>query len=112
MAGDKTNADLVGIEVVDLEAEPEDAPLPQALPHAVTHPYDLVRDQEHTRGRIASGLVGLMAVMVLFSFLTVWCSTVSPSDLKDLLSALMSPVAVLAGSATGFYFGGKGNALP
>jgi len=56
--------------------------------------------------------VGLMAVMVLFSFLTVWCSTVSPSDLKDLLSALMSPVAVLAGSATGFYFGGKGNALP
>jgi hypothetical protein len=111
MAGDK-DADRAGFEVVTLQAEPEDAPLPHTLPRTATQPYDLVRDQERTRGRIASGLVGLLAVMVLFSFLTVWFSTVEPSDLKELLSALLSPIAVLAGSATGFYFGGKGNAHP
>lgn len=108
MAGEK---DLVGVEMVALEAEPEDAPLPLALPETRTQPYELARDQERTRGRIAGGLVGLLSVIVLFSFLTLWWSTVKPDDLKELLSALIGPVAVLAGSATGFYFGGKSSGL-
>src|SRR5262245_56910309 len=94
------DADPAVVEVVALESEPEDAPLPGELPGPATRPYDLAQDQERTRGRIAGGLVGLLALMVLFSFLTVWCSTVKPADLKELLTALLSPVAVLAGSAT------------
>jgi hypothetical protein len=108
MAGDK-DTDPVGVEMVTLEAEPEGAPLPEALEQPSTQPYDLARDQERTRGRIAGGLVGLLALIVLFSFLTVWSAAATPSDMKELLAALLGPVAVLAGSATGFYFGGRGN---
>jgi len=108
MAGEK---DPVGVEMVALEAEPEDAPLPLALPETRTQPYELARDQERTRGRIAGGLVGLLSVIVLFFFLTLWWSAVKPDDLKELLTSLIGPAAALAGYANGFYFGGKSNGI-
>ncbi len=93
-----------------IEVEKVGAPLPESLPSppkSKSYTYDPTEDREKARGLIAQALVGILALIVLFAFLTMWLGSVKSEDLKDLLSVLMGPVAALAGSATGFYFGGK-----
>lgn len=108
--GDETPA-ATAIQTIELETEKPGAPPPKELPPAPpSKKYDPAEHRERARQRLAETLVGILALIVLFSFLTLWWSTVSvkSSDLKDLLSILLAPIATLAGSAIGFYFGGKG----
>jgi hypothetical protein len=107
---------------------PDDVPQPQVIsagdePAAPVHlaktvnlgggakepdvkPFNIEEAQEKTRGAIAAGLVGLLFMLVIFAFMSLW-SKADPKDLKTLLDMLLAPIIALVGSATGFYFGGK-----
>lgn len=62
-----------------------------------------VRDQ--VRGQIALYLIGILALMVAFSFLLLYAAPWHTDRLVTLLQILFGPVATLVGAATGYYFG-------
>jgi hypothetical protein len=85
---------------------------PRVMPTAVvtptTAPFSIEEHQERVRGKIAGSLVGLLALIVVASFAYIgWYKEFDP-PLKGLLELLIAPVVALVGSATGFYFGGRG----
>lgn len=57
------------------------------------------------RGKIADGLVGLLAAAVLAAFVSIWINGELTDEMKDLLTIILGPLVTLVGSATGFYFG-------
>lgn len=70
-------------------------------------PFNLTREQEKVRGRIAEALLMLLAVIVLFAFLTLWIYSTTFVDLEKLMTIIFAPVITLVGTATGYYFGNK-----
>jgi hypothetical protein len=66
------------------------------------------------RGRIAAALIGLVTLVILASFVTLWAGSVFKSlkyeNLKDLLTIIFGPLIALASAAIGYYFGGKDKA--
>jgi hypothetical protein len=71
--------------------------------------YDPAEDREKVRGRIAGGLVALLAVLTLVPTAAVIFGT-SADDLKTILEVVLPPVVALCGSALGFYYGaGQGS---
>lgn len=99
---------------VQREAELEDETEPQTLeltdgpipPSTVSSPYSIDRDREQKRGWIALILVGLLAAVIILSFIGLFLK-VELKDLKELLTIILSPLVALVGAATGFYFGEK-----
>jgi hypothetical protein len=69
--------------------------------------YDPGPDREKVRGRLAGGVLGLLAGTIAVSFLGLWQHWGTPGEMKDFLGVLLSPLFALAGSALGFYFGSK-----
>ena len=69
--------------------------------------YDPAPEREKVRGIIALTLILLLVGTVLLSFLSLWLEWVTAKDLESLLKLVLAPIVALAGSATGFYFGGK-----
>jgi hypothetical protein len=81
---------------------------PQALlPKIPLEPFNLDKKQEEVRGLIAQGLVVLLAVIILFAFISLWIFSNGFNDLEKLMSIIFSPVIALAGTATGYYLGGN-----
>jgi len=78
-----------------------------ADPPPAVKSFNLEEVQEKVRGRIAGSLVGLLFFIVVASFLHLWCAQ-DFASLKGVLELILAPVVALVGSATGFYFGGKG----
>ena len=70
-------------------------------------PFNIAKEQEKIRGLIAQGLVVLLAVIILFAFISLWIFTSSFGDLEKLMTIVFGPVIALVGSAIGYYFGGK-----
>lgn len=70
--------------------------------------YDPAPEREKIRGIIALTLILLFVATVLLSFLSLWLGWVAVDDLETFLKLVLGPIIALAGSATGFYFGGKG----
>lgn len=66
-------------------------------------------DMESVRAQVARALVALLAVVVLFAFLTLWLVTPPPAmgDLEKLLTIVFGPLVALVSGAVGYYFGGK-----
>ncbi|HEV7163670.1 MAG TPA: hypothetical protein VGN25_10485 [Solirubrobacteraceae bacterium] len=64
--------------------------------------------QEVVRGRLAQWLV--MATILLVGFLTLALAAnwLNSDELKTAAAVVLSPLVALAGTAAGFYFGGKG----
>ena len=72
-----------------------------------TVPYNSDEDRERIRGLVALVLIGLLAAVVVGSFIGLATGTIEMKDLKELLTILFGPLIALVGAATGFYFGGK-----
>ena len=99
------------IGILDLEKDDNVPPATIAAgppPPPESKPYDPLQEREQRRGQIAQALIALLAILVLFSFLTLWLCPWASSYLKDLLTIFFAPIATLVGSAIGFYFGGGG----
>lgn len=79
----------------------EEGPPPDTLPTVKETSPGL----ETTRAQIARALVALLAVVILFSFLTLWMAQPSGADLRELLTIIFSPLIALVSGAVGFYFG-------
>lgn len=72
-----------------------------------TQPYDPEPRREQLRGILALAVVGLLSGTVLLSFVAIWLDWTTAAEMQDLLSGLFPPLVALAGSALGFYFGGR-----
>ena len=59
-----------------------------------------------TRRALAFGLMGLLGVLVVAAVVAMF-TDVGLSRVKDVMAIVFGPVAGLAGSAVGFYFGAK-----
>lgn len=93
------------VEELDLTAEPE-ADVPPATPRSV--PVEVQIAQEGWRGRLAVGLLLLIALIVVAAFASVALGWARGSALKDLLALVFTPLVGLFGAVIGFYFGTKG----
>ncbi len=92
-------------EVLDLTSEPaaaQEAPQPREVPVEV----QVVR--EGMRGRIALGLLLVIAGAVAGAFAAAALNWAKPADLKDLLTQVYNPLVGLFGAVIGFYFGSMG----
>lgn len=94
-------------EVIDLDEVGRQAALgPGKPPDTVVVSYS-----DKIRGRIAGALIGLVALVVFASFVTLWAGLVfrniNYENLKDLLTIVFGPLIALASAAVGYYFGGK-----
>ena len=67
--------------------------------------YDPAEHRDSTRARIAYGLIGILALVVVVTLFIAHQHTRSIADVKDVLVILFAPVVGLVGSALGFYFG-------
>lgn len=63
-------------------------------------------DRERARGRMATALLGLLALVFLGAMIGVIVGAVSVHDLKE-LSSFVTPLVVLVSTVTAFYFGGR-----
>lgn len=72
-----------------------------------TVPYNSDQDRERVRGHVALGLIWLLALVVVGSFVGLVTKTMEMKDLKELLTIVLGPLIALVGAATGFYFGEK-----
>lgn len=104
---------MINLEERDLTAEDGDLnaeAAPQLEPPPPTlEPFNLTKEQERVRGRIAEGLLMMLGVIVLFAFLTLWAYGATFGDLEKLMTIVFGPVITLVGTATGYYFGNKGS---
>ena len=69
--------------------------------------FNIAKEQEKVRGLIAQALIVLLAVIILFAFITLWTYSSTFGDLEKLLTIVFGPVIALVGTAIGYYFGGK-----
>ena len=69
--------------------------------------FNIAREQEKVRGLVAQALIVLLAVIILFAFITLWTYSSTFDDLEKLLTIVFGPVIALVGTAIGYYFGGK-----
>lgn len=72
---------------------------------SVTYNPDKARDE--ARARITYWLLGLLTLLVIGSFVSVFNLDKNPTfeNIKALLEVILGPVIALVSAATGFYFG-------
>ena len=77
------------------------------MPHPEFPKFDPAPTRERMRGRLAWAVVGLLAGTIFLAFLLVGLKRVSVEDMRTLLEPIVPAEVALAGSAIGFYFGGR-----
>jgi TctA family transporter len=93
---------------VSLEGEPEKlatqgSPTEPEPPPTVT---EVVAAKEAaTREWIAYSLLAILAGTILGGFVTIWATSASTTDVKDLLVPMVTGLIGLLGAVTGFYYG-------
>jgi hypothetical protein len=89
---------------VPLDLEEDKAPKFEEAP-----PKEVDRPVERVRAQVARALVALLAVVIFFSFLTLWMVSPPPgmADLEKVLTIIFGPLIALVSGAVGYYFGGK-----
>jgi hypothetical protein len=72
-------------------------------------PEEKERPIERVRAQVARVLVAILAVVIFFSFLTLWMISPPPAmaDLEKVLTIIFGPLIALVSGAVGYYFGGK-----
>lgn len=89
-------------EVLDLTGEmPAMAPVSE--PSSI--PVDVWGAREGWRGRLAMGLLVVLALTVAAAFAATAFDWTTSASLKDLLALVFSPLVGLFGAVIGFYFG-------
>jgi len=63
--------------------------------------------REGARLAIALILLGLLALLTIASLCGLLANLINARELKDVATALITPVVALVGAATGFYYGGR-----
>ena len=86
-------------------SEVEPAP-PGPPPSPGTSPYDPARDRERMRGRIAVGILGLYAVVLLILLGALLGGNLTLDELQEAAAALLGPLVGVVGAVMGFYYGG------
>jgi hypothetical protein len=79
-----------------------------ALPQELAAARSPARARESIRSQVTLLLLGLFALIVIATFVTMWVRFThgnSIQDLKDVLAIVFAPVVALVSSALGFYFG-------
>lgn len=72
-------------------------------------PYDPVKHRDDARKNIATVLLIILAITLLFSFITLWMIGPDEDSLRDVMTAFSGPMFSIIGTALGFYFGSEGN---
>jgi len=85
-----------------------DLPL-TGLPSPSDKPYNPHRDRENVRSFVAFGLLALLIIVVIASYVCLSAGWIAKDDLKDLLTIVFGPIITLLGAVTGFYYGEKSN---
>jgi hypothetical protein len=98
MAEDITELDLT-----------DEAPLDAALVVPELRPFDPEPQRERLRGWIAIGLLGMLAFVLLCSFVSLWLK-IDNESLRNVLTILVGPLVALVSAATGFYYGSRAEA--
>lgn len=70
-------------------------------------PIELGRKRENVRGRLATALIGLLALVVIGAGVISAAGWLTVKQVGELLEILLPPVVALTGTAIGFYFGGQ-----
>lgn len=70
--------------------------------------FDPAPKREQVRGIIGLVLLGMLAGVILLTYVSVALDWGTYDEIKDLLGILLPPVVGLVGSAIGFYFGRAG----
>jgi hypothetical protein len=91
--------------VVDLTAEVPEAPT-LAMPER--RPFDPEPQREQMRGWIALALLGMLATILVCSFVSLWLK-IDNQSLQTVLTIVVGPLVALVSAATGFYFGSSTN---
>lgn len=98
-----SEASLTG-EPVDLSAEIPSAVHPQTIPTGV--PFDPEPQRERIRGWIALGLLVMLALVLLLTFISMWAG-MNAEVLQTVLTIIFGPLVALVSAATGFYYGSR-----
>jgi hypothetical protein len=94
------------------------ADLPSSEPPPVVEPrtipegggrYDPEPERERMRGYIALGLLGMLALVLLLAFISVWVG-MNAEVLRTVLTIIFGPLVTLVSAATGFYYGSRSSA--
>jgi len=72
---------------------------------------ETIPPDDKVRAQVARALVAILAIVVFFSFLTMWMFSPPPKvqELEKLLTIIFGPLVALVSGAVGYYFGGKGD---
>jgi hypothetical protein len=70
-------------------------------------PYDPRPQEDQARRNIAYCLIGLLFLLCLGTFATVWWTVIPVEDTLKVVQILLGPVIALVSAATGFYYGTK-----
>jgi hypothetical protein len=94
-------------EVPELDLEEGQGPPEDG---AVVEPeFKEVPPADKVRAQVARALVAILAIVIFFSFLTMWMFNPPPKveELEKLLTIVFGPLVALVSGAVGYYFGGK-----
>jgi len=80
--------------------------IPESEPPPTEKPYEPDRDRERVRGRIAYGLLTLIAGLTITLVVMAMRGT-SLDDLTKLHAILLTPLITLTSGIVGFYFGAQ-----
>ena len=89
-------------EPIDLSAQKPSAVYPQPP----TAPYNPEPQRERMRGWIALGLLGMLAGVLLLTFISMWVG-MKAEVLQTVLTIIFGPLVALVSAATGFYYGSR-----
>jgi len=60
------------------------------------------------RGWLAVGLLSMLAMVLFFSFVSLWAK-IGKEELQTVLTIVVGPLVALVSAAVGFYFGSHAN---
>jgi hypothetical protein len=92
--------DVQELDLTDEDEEP--AALGLVLPEL--RPFDPEPQRERLRGWIALGLLAMLALVLVCSFISLWAG-IDGEKLQTVLTILVGPLVALVSAATGFYYG-------
>ncbi len=89
---------------IDLSGQIPPAIRPQTIPTGVS--FDPEPQRERMRGWIALTLLGMLALVLLLTFISMWAG-MNTEVLQTVLTIIFGPLVALVGAATGFYYGSR-----
>ena len=96
--------DITPAPPVDLSAEMPPAVGQPTIPTGP--PFDPEPQRERIRGWSALALLGMLALVLLLVFISMWVG-MNAEVLRTVLTIIFGPLVTLVSAATGFYYGSR-----